>query len=106
MSSLTFSALLSVDVNDSVQFSIGQQVWLLNARNQKQKVAAAVVSGIGGVDKFHSSTFPETWFKVDIKEALSPSIPLLYPNEAADQSVVKDAVGSNALWDERLMKKA
>ena len=93
-------------VHDSAQFSIGQEVWLLNPRNQKQKVAAAVVSGIGGVDKYHGSTVPESWFKVDVKEALSPNIPLLYPNEAAEQSVVKDAVGSNALWDSRFIKKA
>jgi hypothetical protein len=106
MSCLSFSAILSVGVNDFAQFSMGQHVWLLNPRNQKQKVAAAVVSGIGGVDKYHGSTFPESWFKVDVKEALSPGIPLLYPNKAAEQTVLKDAVGSNALWDERFIKKA
>jgi hypothetical protein len=85
---------------------MGQQVWLMNPRNQKHKVAATVVSGIGGVDKFHGSTFPESWYKVDVKEVLSPNVPLLYPHETGDQNVLKDVVGSNALWDERLIKKA
>jgi hypothetical protein len=66
---------------------------------------AAIVSDISGTDKFHCSTFPETWFKVDVKEALLPNVPLMYPYEANDQNVVKDVVGGNALWEERLIRK-
>jgi hypothetical protein len=85
---------------------MGQQVWLMNPRNQKHKVAAGVISGISRIDKFHDSTFSESWFKVDVKEALAPNVPLMYPHDASDQNVVNDAVGSNALWDERLIRKA
>jgi hypothetical protein len=41
-----------------------------------------------------------------VKEALAPNVPLMYPHDASDQNVVNDAVGSNALWDERLIRKA
>jgi hypothetical protein len=78
----------------------------MNPRNQKQKVAEGVISGIGGVDKFHGSTFPETWFKIDVKEALLSNAPLLYPHSEGDQNIVKDAVGGNVLWDSRLLRKA
>ena len=78
----------------------------MNPQNEKQNIAVAVVSGISGVEKFHCSTFPKSWFKVDVKEGLSSNVPLLYPNEAAEQTILKDTVGSNALWDERFIKKA
>ena len=78
----------------------------MNPQNQKQKVVVVVVSGIGCIDKFHGSAFLKTWFKVDVKEALYLNVPLLYPLKASDQNVFKDAMGSNTLWDERLIRKA
>jgi hypothetical protein len=32
----------------------------MNPQNQKYKVAAGVISGIVGIDKFHGSTFPDS----------------------------------------------
>jgi hypothetical protein len=32
----------------------------MNPKNSKQKVAVGVVSGFGGIDKFHGNTIPES----------------------------------------------
>jgi hypothetical protein len=54
-----------------VQYCMGQQVCLMNSKNLKQKVAAVgIVSGFGGIDKFHFNTIPESWLKVDVKEVM------------------------------------
>jgi hypothetical protein len=43
----------------------------MNSKNLKQKVAAVgIVSGFGGIDKFHFNTIPESWLKVDVKEVM------------------------------------
>jgi hypothetical protein len=81
-------------------------VCLMNPKNLKQKVAVGVVSGFGGIDKFHFNTVPESWLKVDVKEVMSPNADMMYPNEATDQHVVKDVVGGNTLWDEKFIKRA
>ena len=39
-----------------MQFSVGQCVHMMNAKNNKQKVACGKISGVGGVDKFHFKT--------------------------------------------------
>jgi hypothetical protein len=81
-------------------------VCLMNPKNLKQKVAVGVVSGFGGIDKFHFNTIPKSWLKVDVKEVMSSNIDLMYPNEAANQHVVKDVVGGNTLWDEKFIRRA
>jgi hypothetical protein len=67
----------------------------MNPKNLKQKVAVGIVSGFGGIDKFHFNTIPESWLKVDVKEVMSPNADLMYPNENGDQHLVKDVVGGN-----------
>jgi hypothetical protein len=89
-----------------VQYCMGQQVCLMNPKNLKQKVAVGVVSGLGGIDKFHFNIIPESWLKVDVKEVMSPNAELMYPHEPADQSVVRDVVGGNTLWDEKFIRRA
>jgi hypothetical protein len=89
-----------------VQFALGQEVWLTNPRSHRRKVAVDSVSGIGGQQKFHGATIPESWFKIDVREALMLEVPLIFPNEVAEQDKVKDAVGSNAIWDQKYMKCA
>jgi hypothetical protein len=76
----------------------------MNPRSHRQKVAVATISDYGGEHKFHCTTIPDTWLKVDVQEALMPEVALMFPNEAADQAKVKDAVGSNAIWDQKYVK--
>jgi hypothetical protein len=59
-------------------------VSLMNPRNWKQKVAAGVVNGLGGNDKFNFNTIPNSWFKVDVNEAMYPNATLMYPEEAGN----------------------
>jgi hypothetical protein len=89
-----------------VQYCMGQQVCLMNPKNVKQKVAVGIVSGFGGIDKFHFNTIPESWLKVDVKEVVSPNADLMYPNKNANQILLKDVVGSNTMWDEKFIKRA
>jgi hypothetical protein len=44
--------------------------------------------------------------KVDVKEVMSPNADLMYPNEDADQHLVKDVMGGNTLWDEKFIRRA
>jgi hypothetical protein len=85
---------------------MGQQVCLMNPKNSKQKVAVGVVSGFGGIDKFHGNTIPESWIKVDVKEVVCPNAELMYPHEPGDQQQLKDVIGGNALWDEQCIRMA
>jgi hypothetical protein len=87
-----------------MQFSTGQEVWLLNPRRSSQKVAVGTVSGIGGEKKFHFRKIPKKWFKVDVREALQEETTLMCPNEDVDQAIVGDVVGTAASWDQKFMK--
>jgi hypothetical protein len=78
----------------------------MNPRNIKQKVVVGVVSGFGRIDKFHFQTIPESWLKVDVKEVVCPNIALMYPHEPADQIVLKDVMGGNAIWEEKFVRRA
>jgi hypothetical protein len=89
-----------------VQYCMGQQVCLINPKNVKQKVAVGIVSGFGRIDKFHFNTIPESWLKVDVKEVVSPNADLMYPNENANQHLLKDVVGGNTVWDEKFIRRA
>jgi hypothetical protein len=46
----------------------------MNLRNVKKKVVVGVVSGFGGIDKFHFQTMPNLWLKVDVKEVVCPML--------------------------------
>jgi hypothetical protein len=85
---------------------MGQEVWLMNPRSYRQKVATSTTSGFGREHKFYFTPIPETWFKVDVRVALVGDVALMFPNEDAEQMKVKDAVGSSAIWDLRYIKCA
>jgi hypothetical protein len=89
-----------------MQFVMGQEVWLLNPRSQRKKVATGKISGYGMVDKFHFTPIPDNWFKVDVHETLMPDVALMFPNSDAEQEKVKDAVGTVAIWDQKFMRSA
>jgi hypothetical protein len=63
---------------------MGQQVWLMNPWNQKQKIAAGFVSPLGGTYKFNFNTIPDSWIKVDVKGVMSPNEDFMYPHEAGN----------------------
>jgi hypothetical protein len=56
----------------------------VNPRSHRQKVVVGTVSSIGGQQKFHGATIPESWFKIDVREALMPEVPLMFLNEVAE----------------------
>jgi hypothetical protein len=87
-----------------IKFSMGQEVWLMNPRNYRQKVATDTIGGFGGEYKFHFTPILETWFKVDVRVALVGDVALMFPNEDAEQ--MKDVIGSSAIWDSRYIKCA
>jgi hypothetical protein len=89
-----------------VQYTMGQQVCLMNPKNSKQRVAVEFVSGFGGIDTFHFRPIPDAWLKVDVKDVTTSIAALMYPNEDADQLQVKHVLGGNTLWDERFIKRA
>jgi hypothetical protein len=80
---------------------MGQEVWLMNPRAMKQKVARGTISGIGGVHNFHFHVIPDGWLKVDVKEALQRDVALMYPHDAADQNKVGDIVNGNGIWNQK-----
>jgi hypothetical protein len=89
-----------------VQYTMGQQVCLMNPKNSKQRVAVGFVSGFGGIDTFYFHPIPDAWLKVDMKEVTTPTAALMYPKEDAHQLQVKHVLGGNTLWDERFIKRA
>jgi hypothetical protein len=89
-----------------VKFSMGQEVWLMNPRSYRQKVATDTISNFGGEHKFHFTPIPETWFKVDVRVALVGDVALMFPNEDTEQMKVKDVVGSSVIWGSLYIKCA
>ena len=85
---------------------MGQQVCLINLCYAKQRVAVGVVSGFRGVDKFYFNIIPDACLKVDVKEVMCPTTTLTYPQSAANRYVLKDALGGNALWKEKYIRRA
>jgi hypothetical protein len=85
-------------------FDVGDEVFLMNPRAVRQKVAAATVSGFPGIHKYHGKEIPPSWLKVDVREALQKGIQLMFPNAAADMEFVEDAKGSSAIWDQKYIK--
>jgi hypothetical protein len=93
-------------MNLLAQFSMEQEVWLMNPRSYRQKVATGTISGLGGKHKFHFIPIPETCCKVDVWVAMVGDVALMFPNKDAEQMRVKDVVGSFAIWDQRYIKCA
>lgn len=89
-----------------MQFSVAEEVWLLNPKQSTQKVASGKISGIGGEQKFHFKEFMEKWFKVEMREALLPETAFMHPNEDADQHIVEDVVKIAIIWDQKHIKIA
>jgi hypothetical protein len=89
-----------------VQYTMGQQVCLMNPKNSKQRVAVGFVSGFEGIDTFYFRPIPNAWLKVDVKEVMIPTAALMHPNKDADQLQVKHVLGGNTLWYERFIKRA
>jgi hypothetical protein len=87
-----------------VQFVMGQEVWLMNPRSVRQKVASGRVSGFSGEHRFHFLEIPDGWMKVDVQEALVPNAVLMMENRDVEQEKVKDAVGSSVLWNQKNVK--
>jgi hypothetical protein len=83
---------------------MGQEVWLMNPRSARQKVASGTISGLAGEQKFHFRDIPDKWFKVDVREAHYPNASLMFPDDDADQIKVKDVLKGNTIWDGRYMK--
>ena len=76
----------------------------MNLRSARQKVASGIVSGIGGQHRFHFMEIPPAWMKIDIREALAPSVPLMMENVDNEQMKVGDAVGLSVLLNQRFLK--
>jgi hypothetical protein len=89
-----------------LQFSMGQEVWFINPRSYRKKVATDTISSFDREHKFYFTPILETWFKVDVHVALVGDVALMFPNEDVEQMKVKDVVGSSAIWDLRYIKCA
>lgn len=85
-------------------FHVGDEVFLMNPRAVRQKVATATVSGLPGSHKFHGMDVPTSWLRVDLREVLQNRVALMFPNDAAGMALVEDAKGSTAIWDQEYVK--
>jgi hypothetical protein len=79
-------------------------VYLVNPRAVRQKVAVSKISGIGGRDKFYFMLILKAWFKVDVREVSQPKVPLMFPKEEADQHILHDVQGGNVIWDSKYIR--
>lgn len=87
-----------------MQFTIGQQVSLVNPSAPKQIVAAGTItaiSGGSGQQLYHGQTIPKGWCRLDIAHAPGGFVDLMHPNPAGDEFKLKDVVGGNTIWDEQ-----
>lgn len=87
-------------------FELGDDVFLINPRAVRHKVATGNISGVHGEHKFHGKEIPESWFKVNVNEVLEEGVALMYPHEAADMTLIQHAKGSSALWSAKYIKHA
>jgi hypothetical protein len=76
----------------------------MNPRSVRKKVASSTISGFSEEHKFHFSDIPEKWFKVDVHKTHCPNATLIFQNEDAEQTKVKDVLKGNTIWDDRYMK--
>lgn len=87
-----------------LQYRCGEEVFLLNPRAPKQRVAVGKISGLPGKHKYHFRDIPECWFKVDVRDVLQSKVALMFPNYPAEQEVIDDVKGSSTLWNQKYLK--
>jgi hypothetical protein len=87
-----------------LQYRCGDEVYLINPRVNRQKVAVGNISGLPGKHKFHFTDIPETWFKVDVREILQKGVALMFPFHADDQNVIDDVTGTSTVWNQKYLK--
>lgn len=88
----------------SVQFVIGDEVFLMNPRAPRQKAAVGKISGILGKHKFHFQDIPENWFKIDVQDVLLPGVKLMSPNADDEHTKIEDVKGTSTVWDQKYLK--
>ncbi len=57
---------------------------LVNAKNQRQKVALGKINGLWGIDKFHGLLIQKIWIKVDVVVAHVVDVPLMHTHDDDD----------------------
>jgi hypothetical protein len=57
-----------------------------------------------GQHQFHFRDIPDKWFKVDVREAHFPNAALMFPDDNAEQLVIRDVLNGNTVWDGKHMK--
>lgn len=87
-----------------MQFEVGQEVTLVNAKSQRMKLALGTVSGISKEHKWHGKDIPKGWFRVDMREILHPNMPLMVENLVMNQVKLVEVVGANVIWDSKNMR--
>jgi hypothetical protein len=87
-----------------LQFKVGDEVFLMNPRSVKQKVALGTISGVPGEHTFHGQDIPSGWWRVDVRVVLQEGVSLMFPNERGDQYMIEDAKGAPAMWTEKNLK--
>jgi hypothetical protein len=56
------------------------------------------IKSFWGRNKFHCMPIEELWFQIDIQEVYMSNHLFMHPNEIADQMILRDVVGTSALW--------
>ncbi|KAG0596133.1 hypothetical protein M758_UG227200 [Ceratodon purpureus] len=79
------------------QVRVGSRVWLADTLDFERKVARGRVMALGGEGLFHNRRISQQYLRVNLEE-VNEDIPLMVPVEEADQSILRDALGSTVLW--------
>ena len=87
-----------------LQFNVGDNVFLMNPRVVRQKMASRTISGVAGEHKFHFKDIPKLWWKVDVHVIMHTGVALMYPNDDADMTLIEHAKGSAAMWHQNHIK--
>ena len=88
---------LSDNVRWHIQLQIGDKVKLSDPANPKAHVGSGRIAGFGGEGLFHNRPIPKKYLRINL-ESVEVNVPLIVPNEEADQSNLEDALGSSVLW--------
>ena len=81
-------------------------MYLLDPRNTSNRVAVGRISGTTkGNDLFHFHPVPKGWYKIDVTEVMEPTVPLMRPQEFADQYTLGDTANGNTLWKEENLSR-
>lgn len=60
-------------------------------------VGFETVRASAGTSVFHGHTIPDNYVRIDLGSVVKSDLPLMMPNEAADQLKLSDAAGSSVL---------